>query len=295
MQPFLRQWLGQDKPKQYCVLTGTRSMFQHTIDRISHLIPWEQIVVVSARSHQHDLYVQIEGRPVGTILLQPNNQDTAAAVFLPLAYVLARDPDATVGVFPADHFVYPEDALLGAVERAVFASEFMVVQPILIGTIPDDPEGEHGWILPGRFLGCTGKYPIYAVERLVETSEQQRLRRTEHAAELCNTRIMVTKARRLWQLGRESYPELMSLFERLKDAIDTPGETRVLDSVHAAMPTQDFSINLLQSAAAQLAVMETRDLMWSDWDHPVRVERSLQRLGKCPAWTEHGVTLPGAR
>ena len=96
-------------------------------------------------------------------------------------------------------------------------------------------------------------------------------------------------------MGRESYPELMSLFERLKDAIDTPGETRVLDSVHAAMPTQDFSVNLLQSAAAQLAVMETRDLMWSDWDHPVRVERSLQRLGKCPAWTEHGVTLPGAR
>lgn len=295
IQPFLRQWLGQDKPKQYCVLTGTRSMFQHTIDRISHLIPWEQIVVAAARAHQHELYTQVEARPVGTILLQPKDQDTAAAVFLPLAYILARDPDATVVVFPADHFVYPEDALLDAVERAVFASEFMVVQPILIGTIPDDPEGEHGSILPGRFLGWTGKYPICAVEHLLETSEQQRLGRAEHAGGLCNIKIMVTKARRLWQLGRESWPELMSLFERLKDAIDTPEETRVLDDVHAAMLTQDFSVNLLQSAATQLAVMETRDLIWSDWDHPVRVERSLQRLGKCPTWTENGVTLPGAR
>jgi mannose-1-phosphate guanylyltransferase len=288
MQSFLHQWLGQDKPKQYCVLAGTRSMFQHTIDRVSHLIPLERIVVVAARHHQHELYAQIEGRLVGTILFQPKGQATAADVFLPLTYILARDPDATVVVFSADHFVYPEDALLGAVEQAVFASEFMVVQPILIGTIPDDPEVEHGWIQPGRFLSWTGKYPIRSVERLLDKPERQRLGGVEHVGGLRNTMITITKGRRLWQLGCESFPKFMSRFEQLKGAIDTPEEPRVLDFLYAAMPTQNFSAHLLHSASTHFAVMEVRDLMWSDWNHPVRVQRSLQHIGKCPAW-EDGV------
>ena len=83
---------------------------------------------------------------------------------------------------------------------------------------------------------------------------------------------------------------------RLWAIVPAGGEgRRCLDSMHAAMPAQDFSVNLLQSAATQFAVMETRDLIWSDWNHPVCMERSLQRLGECPIWTENGVTRPRAR
>lgn len=159
----------------------------------------------------------------------------------------------------------------------------MVVQPTLIGTMPDDPEVERDWIQPGRFLGWTGKYPICAIEGFMDKREQQRLRGMKPAGRLWNTMITITKGRRLWQLGLESFRKLMSLFERLKGAIDTPQEPRVLDCVHAAMPTQDFSSNLLQSAPAHLAVMEMRDVIWSDWNDPACVERSLQRIGKCPA------------
>jgi hypothetical protein len=61
------------------------------------------------------------------------------------------------------------------------------------------------------------------------------------------------------------------------------------------MSAQDFSTHLLPSNPSQLVVMETRDLIWSDWDHPARVEKSLQRIGKCPAWTGNIVTLTDAR
>ena len=30
---FIRRWLGYEKPKQYCTFVGSRSMFQHTLDR----------------------------------------------------------------------------------------------------------------------------------------------------------------------------------------------------------------------------------------------------------------------
>ncbi|MFI5224764.1 MAG: hypothetical protein ACHQX3_11100 [Nitrospirales bacterium] len=36
---FLRRWLSYEKPKQYCTLVGSRSMFQHTLDRAARLTP----------------------------------------------------------------------------------------------------------------------------------------------------------------------------------------------------------------------------------------------------------------
>jgi mannose-1-phosphate guanylyltransferase len=29
LKPMIQKWLGRDRPKQYCVFVGTRSMFEH--------------------------------------------------------------------------------------------------------------------------------------------------------------------------------------------------------------------------------------------------------------------------
>src|ERR1041385_8250864 len=73
---FIRQRLGYEKPKQYCAFVGSRTMFQHTLDRAVRLTPWERVVVVAARHHHDDVWSQLDGRPVGRVLLQPMNADT---------------------------------------------------------------------------------------------------------------------------------------------------------------------------------------------------------------------------
>ena len=37
-RPFIEQWLGRHKPKQYCTFVGNRSMLQHTFDRADRLV-----------------------------------------------------------------------------------------------------------------------------------------------------------------------------------------------------------------------------------------------------------------
>src|SRR6478735_8208302 len=74
---FIQRWLGYEKPKQYCVFVGNRSMLQHTLDRAVRLTPWERVAVVAARHHRYDLWQQLDGRPASIVLLQPNNADTA--------------------------------------------------------------------------------------------------------------------------------------------------------------------------------------------------------------------------
>ena len=38
LRPFVQRWLGRHKPKQYCTFIGTRSMFQHTLDRSDRIL-----------------------------------------------------------------------------------------------------------------------------------------------------------------------------------------------------------------------------------------------------------------
>ncbi len=79
---------------------------------------------------------------------------------------------------------------------------------------------------------------------------------------------------------------MMRLFERLKEAIDTAAELSVLDAIYEAMPRRNFSSHLLQRVPEQLAVMEMRDILWSDWGHPGRIADTLEMIGKPPASTE---------
>jgi mannose-1-phosphate guanylyltransferase len=47
----------------------------------------------------------------GTVLVQPANRETAPGLFLPLLWIARRDPEATVVVFPADHFIFAPHSL----------------------------------------------------------------------------------------------------------------------------------------------------------------------------------------
>jgi mannose-1-phosphate guanylyltransferase len=279
---FIRRWLGHDKPKQYCTFLGNRSMFQHTLDRAVMLTPWERMVVIAARHHQHELWAQLDGRPAGMIVLQPSNADTAAGVFLPLSHILANDPDATVVIYPSDHFIRPSQSFISVVDEAVRGSMVLGGRPVLLAAKPDSVELEYGWIQPGRFLDCPGTSAIRSVERFVEKPTEAVARRASVGGSLWNTMILAVKGRELWSLGKKCVPEIMTLFERYKEVIDTADEMMVLDAIYDSMPRRNFSKHLLERVPERLAVMEMRDVHWSDWGSPKRIAASLETIGKRP-------------
>lgn len=285
-QELVRRWLGAEKPKQYCAFVGSRSMFQHTFDRAALLTPPQRVVIVAARHHQQEVRAQLEGRAPGLVLLEPEKLDTAAGVLLPLTYILARDPGATVAIFPSDHFVYPEDRFLENVERALRASELLSGRPVLLAAKPDSLELEYGWIQPGQRLAWTGTDVIRAVHSFVEKPDEAHARMVKTTGGLWNTMVLVGKAERIWDLGETSSPEMMRLFRRLRDAIDTAEELRVLDAIYGVMPRRNFSSHLLQCAPERLAVMEMRGVLWSDWGHPQRIVQTLEKIGARPAFAE---------
>jgi mannose-1-phosphate guanylyltransferase len=283
---FIQRWFGHEKPKQYCTFVGSRSMFQHTLDRAARLTPWERVAVVAARHHQHEVWSQLDGRPAGMVLLQPKNMDTAPGIFLPLTYILARDPQATVVIYPSDHFIYPEETFLSAVEHAVRGSTDLGGRPVLLAAKPDGLELEYGWIKPGRFLFWAGMTSVQAVEAFIEKPDELSALEAKASGSLWNTMVLTAKGTELWSLGWRSCPEMMSLFARLRAAIDTSEELRVLDAVYDTMPRRNFSSHLLQCVPERLAVLEMKDVLWSDWGNPDRILSGLEKIGKRPALAE---------
>ncbi len=284
MRPLIRRWLGRHKPKQYCTFVGTRSMFQHTLDRADMLSKPEKRVTVVARSHRAEVRRQLQGRAAGSVLLQPANHDTAAGIFLALTYIRARDPHAAVAIFPSDHFIYPEHLFVDTVRRAAQALETWPEQIVLLGAAPDRPEPEYGWIQPGSELGWCSGLSIRAVESFVEKPCAEKAQQVMEEGALWNTFVLLANVETLWNLGQHHFPRIVELFEGVQESVGNESEMSVLNGIYREMPKHNFSSGLLAKVAGHVAVVELRDVVWSDWGRPERIADVLDTLGKEPAF-----------
>jgi mannose-1-phosphate guanylyltransferase len=284
LKSTVQRWLGRHQPKQYCTFVGTRSMFEHTLDRSDRIVPPERRVTVIAREHQADAWPQLSSRPQGKLILQPSNRETAAGIFLGLAYIRAHNPQATVLIFPSDHFVYPEEAFVKRAASLARAARNLKHWIFLLGAAPDSPEIEYGWIQPGAHLGWIDGCRVRGTQSFLEKPNLDGCKRAMRAGALWNTMVISAKVEMLWSLGWCCFPEMMRLFEACGALIGGPREEQVLESLYQAIPVQNFSTHVLQEFPKQVAVMELQGVLWSDWGQPDRIAATLRRIGKQPAF-----------
>jgi mannose-1-phosphate guanylyltransferase len=284
IKPFIKRWLKRHKPKQYCAFVGTRSMLQHTLARADLLSPRERQLTVIKRSHLGDARLQLAGRPLKTVILQPENCDTGAGVFLPITYIRKRDPDATVLVYPSDHFIYPEDRFAEIVNGAVQTADEFPEKLVLLGVAPDSPEPDYGWIIPGKDRGWVDGRMVSSVRSFLEKPGAAGAQAAQESGGVWNTLIFAVRVETLWSMGKSCFPEMMPLFEQLGSAIGTPAEGALLDAIYRIMPVRNFSSGLLSKVAERVVVIELEGVFWSDWGRPERIAETLRRMDKTPAF-----------
>jgi mannose-1-phosphate guanylyltransferase len=289
-RPFIQEWLGCSKPKQYCTFVGSRSMLQHTLDRADRLGKPHQKVTVVAEQHLPYVRETFNKHQAGEVILQPMNCDTAAGIFLPVTYVRAWDPNATVVIFPSDHFVFPEDRFVETVRRATRAIRVLQDRILLLGVRPTHMELDYGWVNVGGILGWNGSSCLRQVDSFVEKpSPLEALQATSNGA-LWNTLVMVAKVDTLWRLGWQCIPVIMERFERLGKTIGTVHESQTLHQLYRSMPLVNFSSEVLQKVPERLGVIELEEVLWNDWGRPERIIETLEVLGKKPAFPSEILT-----
>ena len=105
--------------KQVLKVMGERSLIQGTVDRLAPVIPPERIWILT-NDHLRDVIVrQLPEVPRRQVLAEPAQRNTAPAIGLAAQILQSLDPDAVMGVFPADHVVKHETAYRSVVRAAL--------------------------------------------------------------------------------------------------------------------------------------------------------------------------------
>jgi mannose-1-phosphate guanylyltransferase len=71
------------------------------------------------------------------VVVQPANRDTGAGIYFPLIHICTRNPQATVAIYPSDHFVHPEEKFIEEMRHAFWAPERYEDKVMLLGAPPD--------------------------------------------------------------------------------------------------------------------------------------------------------------
>ena len=279
LKPLIRQWLGHEKPKQFCALTSDKTLLEETLDRVSGLVAPGRLLTIIGRDHGK--FVNGCASRAGRLITQPAGRETAPGIFLPAAHVLRSDPTATVLIFPSDHFISPGPAFSACVERAATLAEHWPEKLVLLGAVPDGPEEDYGWIEPDRSWATAAGG--MTVSRFREKPDAREAAAMHAQGCLWNTMVMAVKIKTLWDLGRDCLPEMMEHFDALLPALGTAREAPALAETYRRLGTYNFSRELVERVPERIMVLPMTGVEWSDLGRPARIHEIRGRLGR--AWT----------
>lgn len=207
----------KSRAKQVLALDGERTMIQRTVDRLSPLAEPSSFWVITNHLLSGTITAQLSHVPEEHILREPAARNTAPAAGL-AAFLLERESNPVLGMFPADHTIANEPAFLATIQKAIAiaaAGENMVV----LGLKPSRPETGYGYIETGE----TAPNGSLRVRRFTEKPDRDRAAQFLAAGNYhWNSGIFLWSARTLANAIREHLPKTASHLEAIAAAFATP-------------------------------------------------------------------------
>lgn len=133
------------RPKQFLPITGRVSMVEETIRRLRPLIPAERVWTVADAAQSRSLRTLLPLLPRAHFLVEPLARNTAPSLMLATARIFLDNPEAVVGVFPADHLIREPHKFLRTLGAAVTVA-FEKRRIVTFGITPTFPATGYGYI-----------------------------------------------------------------------------------------------------------------------------------------------------
>jgi len=281
LRALTRLIAGEPIPKQYCRITGARSMLEATLDRVRPLVPPERTLVIVNRDHLRLALPQLDGIPTSNVLVQPRNLDTGPGILWSLLEIQRRSPHARVAMFPSDHYVAHDGAFRDSVRRALTLVARRPDKLALLGIEPDDPSSEYGYVLPAsRSDAIDGN--AFDVASFREKPSALDAARIVAGGGLWNSFVMAFHVSRATELIARRLPGPSS------DLLAALASQHTFEAYYSAGVRWNFSHDFLATVAQDLVVVRAEHTGWSDWGTPSSIERTFASLNRIPPWLGRG-------
>lgn len=278
LRSLTRGITGDDRPKQFCALVGEDALLTETRRRAALAVPAHRTLVVVNRAHERFYTPLLADLRVPALAAQPENRGTAPAILYALLVLAGRraggDP---VAFLPSDHYLSDDVAFMGQVEQAFDGCDRRPDLVTLLGIAPDRPEPGYGWIEPGECVAGVGRSGLREVRRFWEKPEPAEAERFRAQGWLWNSFVMVGRVSSMLALVRLTAPDLYRSFADIGPTLGTVGELPALERLYCALPSVDFSRQVLTARPDRLAVLPVRGVHWNDLGDPERVLATRRR------------------
>jgi mannose-1-phosphate guanylyltransferase len=283
LQVFTRLVAGDERPKQFCRLIGSRSLLAETAARVCQYVEPDRVLYVLNR--QHDRYYRDELRDVRktTLIEQPSNRGTTAAIAYTVCRMRGSAEQGVIGFFPADHHFQNATALRRTIALAYALAEAYPDRLMLVGARSERPETEYGWIEPGSVLEPRrfgGAPSARRVLRFHEKPSSDLALQLFHRRCYWNTFILVGRCTAYEQLLAELLPDYWRQFAPIRQARSAQEQDEIAEALFASLTPSDFSRDVLSVRPERLAVVSLLDSGWTDLGQPGRVLELMSHSGR---------------
>ncbi len=254
-------------PKQFLALGGgERTMLQATVDRLGPLAPLDDTYVVTFAQYAETVARQIPGMPARNIIAEPSGRGTAASIGLAATFIAARDPQAVMGVFPADHLIGD----VAGFQRAIHLAEEIARtgRLVTLGIEPTRPEVGYGYIHEGEIIARDSNGLIaHRVEDFKEKPSRELAERyiaTNHYA--WNAGIFIWRADRILEEIRRYVPAVGEVLDAVASGIARGHADEALAEAWPALTasvTIDYGV-LEKAAKTGAIVVVPVSIGWDD-------------------------------
>lgn len=246
-------------PKQFHDMLGTgETLIQKTFQRLSQLIPKENIFILTNAIYEDLVFQQLPGMTKRQVLLEPAMRNTAPCILYAALKIQKENPDAVMIVAPSDHWIEDETKFAQNVKQAF---DFCESNDALmtLGIKPTFPNTGFGYIE----FDQTSKDKIKPVKQFREKPDYETAKSfIEQGNFLWNAGIFMWSARSVVKAFQFHQPQLFELFEKGITVFNTEDEALFIAEHYGK--SENISVDYAIMEASENVYVLPAQFDWND-------------------------------
>jgi mannose-1-phosphate guanylyltransferase len=204
------------RPKQLLPLLQGQSLLELAVERLADLFDHEHILIVTSAEYASQIAKALPQLPAENIIGEPEGRDTANAVALAAEVLAARNEEATMAVFTADHVIRPTSQFIQAVRKACETAEGHPDALVTFGIRPSWPHTGLGYIHCGEVVADS----VFHVLGFKEKPDRHNARRyVEDGQHFWNSGMFIWKVSTIRDCLQRFLPDSMAKLEPVVEAV----------------------------------------------------------------------------